>query len=110
MSDSVGRTFCPPRVLRRNNLPIAISRGRVNTVSDVRPLVTRYLVCFTGDVSFARACYEIYDISDPGFHSMFYWITSDKKGSKLTCEIKCGVQSMALVSPVAHEFRHAFVI
>ena len=22
----------------------------------------------TGDVSFARACYEIYDISDPGFH------------------------------------------
>ena len=39
-----GEDLGPPRVLQRDNFAIAISRGRINTVNDVRPLVTRDLI------------------------------------------------------------------
>ena len=39
-----GEDFFSPPESAAVNLPIATSRGRVNTVNDVRPLVTRNLM------------------------------------------------------------------
>ena len=62
--------FLSPQSLRRiTYLPIAIF-PRTGLYRQWRETARdpRLWYCLTGDVPFARACYEIYDISDPDFH------------------------------------------